>query len=159
MPPVPIYTPGWREAKWSIVPCLRKQRDERDLNPRPPDPWFKVLTAWPHMPSVLLIGWSKFPLQHNQWKALPTKVDLCSDTSSAWNFCACSLYVILQGNQWWHRQMSAVFSDYQKSVYWLVMCKCHARLIYKIQFETQEIIIFVVFPSFVSCRSSIFRES
>ena len=32
MSPVPIYTPGWRGTKWSKVPCLRKQRDERGLN-------------------------------------------------------------------------------------------------------------------------------
>ena len=30
---VSIYTPGWRETKWSEVPCLRKVRDGRDLNP------------------------------------------------------------------------------------------------------------------------------
>ena len=49
---VPIYTPGWRETKLSKVPCLRKQRDRRGLNPRPPDPLeFEVLTARrPHMP-------------------------------------------------------------------------------------------------------------
>ena len=48
--PVAIYTPRWRETKWSKVPCLRKQRDGRGLNPGPPDPEFKVLTAWPHTP-------------------------------------------------------------------------------------------------------------
>jgi len=48
MSPVPIYTPGWREKNWSKVPCLRKQRDERGLNPGPPDPEFEVLTARPH---------------------------------------------------------------------------------------------------------------
>ena len=31
MSPVPIYTPGCRETKWSKVPCLRKQRDGRGL--------------------------------------------------------------------------------------------------------------------------------
>ena len=35
MSPVPIYTPGWRETKWSKVSCLRKQRDGRTrLEPR-----------------------------------------------------------------------------------------------------------------------------
>ena len=48
---VPIYTPGWRETKWSKVPCLRKQRDGRGLNPGPPDPEFEVLTTQPHMPA------------------------------------------------------------------------------------------------------------
>ena len=50
MSPVPIYAPGWRETKWSKVSCLRKQRDGRGLNPGPPDPEFKVLTARPHTP-------------------------------------------------------------------------------------------------------------
>ena len=44
------YTPGWRETKWSKVPCLRKQRDGRGLNPGPPDPEFEVLTTRPHSP-------------------------------------------------------------------------------------------------------------
>ena len=35
--PVPIYTPAWRETKWSKVPCLRKQHEGRGLNPGPPD--------------------------------------------------------------------------------------------------------------------------
>ena len=33
-----------------------------------------------------------------------------SDTSSVWNFCARLSDVIFRGNQWWRRQMSAVFS-------------------------------------------------
>ena len=45
--PVPIYTPGWIEAEWSRVPCLRKQHDGRGLNSRSPDPLSEVLTAWP----------------------------------------------------------------------------------------------------------------
>ena len=45
--PVPIYTPGWIEAKWSRVPCLRKQHDGRGLNSRSPDPLPEVLTARP----------------------------------------------------------------------------------------------------------------
>ena len=32
------------------------------------------------------------------------------DASSVWNFCACFSDVISRENQWWHRQMSAVFS-------------------------------------------------
>ena len=31
--------------KWGKVPCLKKQRDWRGLNPWPPDPEFEVLTA------------------------------------------------------------------------------------------------------------------
>ena len=44
---IPIYTPGQRETKWSKVPCLRKQRDGRRLNPGPPDPEFEVLRQNP----------------------------------------------------------------------------------------------------------------
>ena len=44
-------TYGWvhlREEKKSgvKVPCLRKQRDGRGLNPGPPDPEFEVSSAW-----------------------------------------------------------------------------------------------------------------
>ena len=35
--------------------------------------------------------------------------DLGTDTLSVWNFCTCSSDVILQGNQWWHHEMLAVF--------------------------------------------------
>ena len=38
--------------------------------------------------------------------------DLGSDASSVWNFCARFSDVISRGNQWWRRQMSAVFSVY-----------------------------------------------
>ena len=37
--------------------------------------------------------------------------DLGSDASSVWKFCARFSDVISQGNQWWRREMSAVFSD------------------------------------------------
>ena len=38
--------------------------------------------------------------------------DRGSDTSSVWNFCTLSSDVISRGNQWWRREMSAVFSDF-----------------------------------------------
>ena len=37
--------------------------------------------------------------------------DLCSATSSVWNFCAGFSDVISRENQWWRHEMSAVFSD------------------------------------------------
>ena len=52
MSPIPIYTPGWRETKWSKVSCLRKQHNWQGLNPRPPDPEFKVLTTQTHTPPM-----------------------------------------------------------------------------------------------------------
>ena len=54
MSPVPFYTPGRRETKWSKVPCLRKQRDGRVFNTGPPDPEFEVLTVWLHMPPPIM---------------------------------------------------------------------------------------------------------
>ena len=44
------YTSGRRETKWSKIPCRRKQRDGRGVNPEPPDPEFEELTARPHTP-------------------------------------------------------------------------------------------------------------
>ena len=49
--PVPIYTPGWRNAKWSKVSCLRKRRDGSRLELLTPDPEFEVLVARPYAPS------------------------------------------------------------------------------------------------------------
>ena len=44
-----LYT--WmKRDKVSKVPCLRKQRDGRGLNPGPPDREFEVLTTRPHTP-------------------------------------------------------------------------------------------------------------
>ena len=40
--------------------------------------------------------------------------DLGTDTSSVWNFCTRFSNVISRGNQWWRREMSAVFSGYGK---------------------------------------------
>ena len=40
-------------TRWRKIPCLRKQRDGRGLNPGLPDPEFKVLTAWPHTPTQI----------------------------------------------------------------------------------------------------------
>ena len=52
MSPVPIYTPEWRETKWSKAPCLMKQRDRRGANPGASDLEFEVLTARPHTPPL-----------------------------------------------------------------------------------------------------------
>ena len=39
--------------------------------------------------------------------------DLGSDASSVWNFCTRFSDFISWGNQWWRREMSAVFSGYR----------------------------------------------
>ena len=41
-------------------------------------------------------------------------LDLGSDTSSKWNFCACFSYVISWRNHQWRREMAAVFSSYRE---------------------------------------------
>ena len=43
-------------------------------------------------------------------------LDLGSDASLVWNFCARFLDVIWGGNQWWRREMSAVFQGYESNV-------------------------------------------
>ena len=52
---IPIYTPGWRETKWSKVLCLRKKRDGQGLNPGSPDSEFEVLTTRPHTPTNFMM--------------------------------------------------------------------------------------------------------
>ena len=63
MSPVPIYIPGWREAKWSKVPCLRKQSNGLGLNPGPPSVKFVTVNRSATRASTLQkihwsIGWS-----------------------------------------------------------------------------------------------------
>ena len=94
--------------------------------------WFQHLPLDPksHMPfretgpwNVLLIGWSKFSTSKNypdldsasDWmKQILNQqkryLDLSSDASSVWSFCARFSDVFSRGNQWWRREMSAVFS-------------------------------------------------
>ena len=49
---------------------------------------------------------ANFPCCTTNQKHYP---DLGSNTPSVWKFCARSPAVISQGNQWWHRKLSAVF--------------------------------------------------
>ena len=52
----PFIHPG--EERQSVVkfPCLSEQCDRQGLNPRPPDPEYKVLTAPPHISTSWNIG-------------------------------------------------------------------------------------------------------
>ena len=66
--------------------------------------WWRFTTqVW----AVLLIGWSKFSTNQKHYP------DLGSDTSSVWDFYARFSDVISRGNQWWRREISAVFSEYR----------------------------------------------
>ena len=58
---------------------------------------------------VLLIGCAAWEIWFNQSEAL-IYPDLGRDASLVWNYCAQFSDIIWQGNQWWHCQMSAVFS-------------------------------------------------
>ena len=44
-------------------------------------------------------------------------LDLDSDVSSIWNFCAHCPGIISRGNQLWHREMLAVFSGYPITIF------------------------------------------
>ena len=89
MSPVPIYTPEWRETKWSKAPCLRKQRDGRGVNPGTPDLEFEVLTARPHTPplshdvtSAVLVFQNNMTAAMLVSQAYPVGVELFSDVDS-----------------------------------------------------------------------------
>ena len=65
---------------------------------------------------VPLIGWGKFPSTHDQSEALPRSqiwvvLLIGCNTTWVWNFLACLWDVTLRGNQWYHHEMSAVFSS------------------------------------------------
>ena len=99
---VPLYTPGWRETKLSKVPCLRKQRDRRGLNPRPPDPLeFEVLTARrPHMPPQK-VGVEKDPTNFfsvEQWGCCLCSIVL---TTSLTAFCGRRMWLLILGILWY----------------------------------------------------------
>ena len=50
-------------------------------------------------------------LQNDVWETsaeIPSWWHVTSDMSSGWNFCACFSDIILQGNQWRRRKMSAL---------------------------------------------------
>ena len=60
MSPVSIYTPGYKETKWSKVPCLS---EGRGLNPGHPDPDFEVLATWQHTsPQMTRLPYNKILL-------------------------------------------------------------------------------------------------
>ena len=60
---------------------------------------------------VLLIGWTKFPRVSTNQKHY---LDLGTDASSVWNFCARYSDVVLRGLKWRPRETSAVFSGFEK---------------------------------------------
>ena len=66
--------------------------------------------------SVLPISREARVISFNQSRAQPRpRPDQGSETSSVWNFCTRFSDVISRGNQWWRREMLAVFSGYSFS--------------------------------------------
>ena len=58
--PVPIYTPKWRETRWSIVPCQTKQRDGEAWTSNLQIRSWRRLTARPHTPPWVAQGKMKY---------------------------------------------------------------------------------------------------
>ena len=67
-----------------------------------------------HYPDLVsaVIGWKIASTNQKHY------LDLGSDTSSVWNFCARSSDVISWGNQWWRREVS-VFSQANNYFYFI----------------------------------------
>ena len=70
-----------------------------------------------HCPDLVvrLIGW-KFASTNQKYYP-----DLSSDASSVWNFCVRFSDVISRGNQWWRREMSAVYSGQKQSCFYSIV--------------------------------------
>ena len=95
---------AWENSQHFVMPQLVSLwNDVWATSTRIPYWWCVTNQIW----IVLLIGQSKFSLQHDQSEALPRSLN---DVSSVRNSCACFTHVILGGNQWWCREMLAIFS-------------------------------------------------
>ena len=95
---------AWENSQHFVTPQLVSLwNDVWATSTRIPYWWCTTNQIW----IVLLIGRSKFSMQHDQSEALPRSLN---DVSSVRNSCACFTHVILGGNQWWCREMLAVFS-------------------------------------------------
>ena len=95
---------AWENSQHFVMPQLVSLwNDVWATSTRIPYWWCVTNQIW----IVLLIGRSKFSLQHDQSEALPRSLN---DVSSVRNSCACFTHVILGGNQWWCREMLAIFS-------------------------------------------------
>ena len=124
----PVSDANWKKKKKKmnrvasdIFKCwkysLRKQPTLNFVTPQLVSLWNDVWATSTRIPYwwcatnqiwiVLLIGRSKFSMQHDQSEALPRSLN---DVSSVRNSCACFTHVILGGNQWWCREMLAIFS-------------------------------------------------
>ena len=101
---------------FSLFSSLRKKPTSSDaILVSPPNdvwgtsaevPYWGYITT--HIWVVLLIGRScrrKIALTYQK-----RNPDLGCDKSAVWNFCSRFLDVISRRNQWWHREMSTVFS-------------------------------------------------
>ena len=95
---------AWENSQHFVTPQLVSLwNDVWATSTRIPYWWCATNQIW----IVLLIGRSKFSMQHDQSEALPRSLN---DVSSVRNSCARFTHVISGGNQWWCREMLAIFS-------------------------------------------------
>ena len=100
-------------TNFSLFSSLRKKLTSRDTTTGFPAKWTSAeVPSWryttTHIWVVLLIGRScrrNIALTNQKRNS-----HLGCDKSAVWNFCSHFLDVISRRNQWWHRQMSTVFS-------------------------------------------------
>ena len=105
MSPVPIYTPVWRETKWSKVLCLRKQGDGRGLNHGPLDPDF---TARPQKPPQLVRGPYRTYFILEKLNS-PVSLVVCCHNSAVFR-------AYFPRDCWRDRSLSSIGEEYKKKI-------------------------------------------
>ena len=94
---------AWESSQHFVMPQLVSLwNDVWATSTRIPYWWCVTNQIW----IVLLIGRSKFSMQNDQSEALPKSLNV----SSVRNSCTRFTHVISRGNQWWCREMLAIFS-------------------------------------------------
>ena len=99
---------AWENSRhFGTPPLVSPRNDVWETSAKIPYWWDITTQIW-----VVLQFWlaeANFPRGTTDQKHYP---DLCSDTSSEWNFCARFSDVIWRGNKWRRRKTSAVFSGW-----------------------------------------------
>ena len=101
-----------KQLKFWTLPMVSPQTDVWGTSTEIPY-WWRFTSQ---ILSVLPISREARVISFNQSRAQPRpRPDQGSETSSVWNFCTRFSDVISRGNQWWRREMLAVFSGYSFS--------------------------------------------
>ena len=95
---------AWKNSRLFATPPLVSPRNDVLARSGEFPHWWCVTTQSWVVLGLKQIGWSKLSTNQEYY------LDLGSDTSSVWNFCAHSSDFILQASLWWRREMSALFS-------------------------------------------------